>query len=84
MTIELLEKAKELKLELDKVNSEISFLQICLKDERLKYYIVEIREGPSYSSVKLDHHGMLPDFIEAILDKRIANRDALLKKFEEL
>lgn len=84
MTIELLEKAKELKFELDRVSSEISFLQNCLTDERLKYYIVEIRESPSFSSNRLDHHGMLPDFIEIILNKRIADRDALLKKFEEL
>lgn len=84
MTIELLERAKDLKCELDGVNAEISFLQSCLKDERLKYYKVEIREGTAYSGSKLDHHGLLPEFLKMILDTRLKFRDMLIKEFEEL
>ena len=84
MTIELLEKAKDLKRELDGVDAEISFLKSCLKDERIKYYKVEIREADAYSACKLDHHGLLPKFLETILATRLKYRDMLAQEFEDL
>lgn len=47
-------------------------------------WIMEIRKSKSCSLNEINHLGMFPGFLQAILSKYIAERNKLQKEFDEL
>lgn len=84
MTLESYEKAKEIVREISYIDSEIKELQSLLDGNGLSKWSMEVRPSPSFSSRSIDHCGMLPEFIQTILEKKLARYKELKKELEEL
>lgn len=84
MTLENYEKAQETVKEMKSVNSEIIELQAILNSKSLSTWRMEIRPSTSFDLRLIDHCGMLPSFIQAILEKKLEKYDELKKELEKL
>ena len=84
MTLESYEKAKEIVRKINSVDSEIKELQSLLDGNDLSKWSMEVRPSPSFSSRSIDHCGMLPEFMQTILEKKLMEYSELEKKLEEL
>ena len=84
MTLESYEKAKEIVREIFYIDSEIKELQSLLDGSDLSKWRMEVRPSGSFSSRNIDHCGMLPEFIQMILEKKLARYEELKKELEEL
>ena len=84
MTLENYEKAKEIVIEMKSVNSEIIELQAILDSKILSTWRMEIRPSTTFSLRNIDHCGMLPSFMRAILEKKLEKYDELKKELEKL
>ncbi len=83
MTIETYNKSCEIITRLNILDEEIDELKRIAKlDTTL--WIMEIRELETFPLKKINHLGMLPEFLQAILSKCIAERNKLQKEFDEL
>lgn len=84
MTLENYEKARDIVIEMKSVNSEIIELQAILDSKLLSTWRMEIRPSTSSSLRNIDHCGMLPSFIQSILEKKLEKYDELKKELEKL
>ena len=84
MTLESYEKAKEIVRKINSVDSEIKELRSLLDGNDLSKWSMEVRPSPSFSSRSIDHCGMLPEFMQTILEKKLMEYSELEKKLEEL
>ena len=84
MTLESYEKAKEIVRKINSVDSEIKELRYLLDGNDLSKWSMEVRPSPSFSSRSIDHCGMLPEFMQTILEKKLARYKELKKELEEL
>lgn len=84
MTIEDFNKAKELIVKIQSLDNNISELKNVLSTSTLQDWIMEIRPNTSCSLKHINHMGLLPDFLNEILDKHLAERDELVSKLEAL
>lgn len=83
MTLEKHNKSCEILTRLNILDEEIDRLKRIIKQDTT-LWIMEIRESKSCSLNEINHCGMLPEFLEAILAKYIAERNKLQKEFDEL
>ena len=84
MTIETHNKSCEILTRLNILDEEIEKLKRIIKQDTT-LWIMEIHESKCCSlNEKINHCGMLPEFLEAILAKYIAERNKLQKEFDEL
>lgn len=84
MTLESYEKAKEIIREINYVNNEIGKLRSLLDSGDLSKWQMEVRLFDSVQFRNIDHCGMLPEFIQTILEKKLARYKELKKELEEL
>lgn len=84
MTLESYEKAKEIVRKINSVDSEIKELRSLLDGNDLSKWSMEVRPSPSFSSRSIDHCGMLPEFMQTILEKKLMEYSELKKKLDEL
>ena len=84
MTLENYEKAQKIVRKIDSVNNEIRKLRSLLGSGDLSKWHMEVRPLGSVSSRSIDHCGMLPEFIQTILEKKLMEYSELEKKLEEL
>lgn len=84
MTLESYEKAKEIVRKIDSVNNEIKKLRSLLDSSDLSKWRMEVRPSTSFSLRSIDHCGMLPEFIQTILEKKLAKYSELKEELEEL
>ena len=83
MTIETHNKSCEILTRLKILDEEIDKLKRIVQQDTSSW-IMEIRESKSCSLNEINHFGMLPEFLQAILSKCIAERNKLQKEFDEL
>ena len=84
MTLESYEKAKEIVRKINSVDNEIKELQSLLDSSDLSKWRMEVRCSTSTLPKRIDHCGMLPEFIQTILEKKLAIYKELKKELEEL
>ena len=84
MTLENYEKAKEIIAKIDYVNDEIGELRYILDNGNLSKWRMEVRCSASTLPKRIDHCGMLPEFMQTILEKKLAIYKELKKELEEL
>ncbi len=82
MTPESYEKAKEIVREINSVDNEIKELRSLLDRCNLSEWHMEVRPFSSFRSI--DHCGMLPEFMQMILEKKLARYKELKEELEEL
>ena len=83
MTIETHNKSCEILTRLNILDKEIDELKRITKQDTT-LWLMEIRELETFPLKKINHFGMLPEFLEAILAKCIDERNKLQKEFDEL
>lgn len=83
MTIETYNKSCEILTRLKILDEEIDKLKRIVRQDT-SLWIMEIRESKSCTLNEINHFGMLPEFLQAILSKYIAERNKLQKEFDEL
>lgn len=84
MTLENYEKAKEIIAKINYINDEIRELRYLLDNSDLSKWRMEVRYSTTFSPRSIDHCGMLPEFMQTILEKKIARYKELKKELEEL
>ena len=84
MTLESYEKAKEIVRKMNSVDNEIKELHSLLDSSDLSKWRIEVRPSTTFSLRSIDHCGMLPEFIQMILEKKLMEYNELKKKLEEL
>ena len=84
MTLESYEKAKEIVRKINSVDNEIKELQSLLDSSDLSKWRMEVRPSTTFSSRSIDHCGMLPEFMQTILEKKLARYKELKRELEEL
>ena len=84
MTLESYEKAKEIVREINSVDKKIKELQSLLDSSDLSKWHMEVRPLGSVPSRSIDHCGMLPEFMQTILEKKLARYRELEEELEKL
>lgn len=83
MTLESYNKAKYIVTNINRLNEEIAELQDIMRHDT-SGWIFQVREGMSFSARSIDHYGMLPEMLQAILSKHISERKRLEDELTKL
>lgn len=83
MTIEEYSRASEIIKKLDILNDTIADLKAIMHNDPAKW-LMEVRPYASYSPKQVNHYEMLPEFLEMIYSKTIAEYEALKRELEQI
>lgn len=83
MTIDDYNKARDLVIKIDTLESEIRDLREII-DKDTSSWMMEVRPFATFSPRKINHHGLLPEFLQAVLSKQRAKLHELKKELEKL
>ena len=83
MTLESYEKARDIVIKIQSLDNAISELKNIMRNDTSKW-LLEVREGMSFSARSINHYGMLPEMLQAILSKHISERKRLVEELEKL
>ena len=83
MTIADYNKARDLVIKIDALEGEIRDLRWII-DKDTSSWMMEVRPSPACSLRKVNHRGLLPDFLQAVLSKQLAELHELKKELEKL
>lgn len=83
MTREDYEKAKDIIIEIDRLKLEISEIKDIIRND-LTRWRMEVRASQLCPLKPIDHCGMLPEFMQAILSKKLAKLMELENELERL
>ena len=83
MKLESYNEAKDIVTKIDKLDEEIAELRNIVSHDTSKW-IFQVREGMSFSARSINHYGMLPEMLQAILSKHISERKQLMNELEKL
>lgn len=83
MTIDDYRKARDLVIEIDALEGEIRGLR-AIMDKDTSSWIMEVRSSPACSLNKINHYGLLPEFLQAVLSKHLAKLHELRKELDKL
>ena len=83
MTLDSYNKAKDIVTKIYRLDEEIAELRNITSHDTSKW-IFQVREGMSFSARSIDHYGMLPEMLQAILSKHISERKQLVDELEKL
>ena len=83
MTLDSYEKARDIVVKIQSLDNAISELKNIMSHDASKW-IFQVREGMSFSARSIDHYGMLPEMLQAILSKHISERNRLVDELEKL
>ena len=83
MTLETYEKAKDLIVEIKSLDNNIDELKDIIRNNTSSWRM-EVRPSASSSLKYIHHYGLLPEFLNTILDKHLEHRDKLLKELDKL
>jgi predicted DNA-binding ribbon-helix-helix protein len=79
MTRDEYDRAPEIISELDNLRDEIENLKSILRNDT-DHWLMDVRANRSHSYQAVDHCGMLPEFLETIYSKTIAEYEALKRE----
>ena len=83
MTIDDYKKARVLIMEIDALKDEISDLKNIMQNDT-SLWVMEVRKSSSCSLNKINHCGLLPEFLQAVLSKQLAKLHELEEKLDKL
>ena len=83
MPLDSYEKARDIVVKIQSLDNAISELKNITSHDTSKW-IFQVREGMSFSARSIDHYGMLPEMLQAILSKHISERKQLVEELEKL
>lgn len=83
MTIEDYKKARDLAIKIDVLEGEISDLR-AIMDNDTSSWMMEVRQSTTCSLRKINHLGLLPEFLQAVLSKHLAKLHELKKELDKL
>ena len=83
MTIDDYNKARDLVIEMEKIQDEIYDLKDIIRNDTSRW-LMEVRPNASSSLKKVNHYGLLPEFLQAILSKHLAKLHELEKELDKL
>lgn len=83
MTLDSFEKARGITAKIYSLDEEIAELRNIVSHDTSKW-IFQVREGMSFSARSINHYGMLPEMLQAILSKHISERKRLVEELEKL
>ena len=83
MTLESYDKARDIVTNIFRLDAEIAELQNIMSHDT-STWLLEVREGASFSARRIRHCGMLPEMLQAILSKHISERKQLVDELEKL
>ena len=83
MTIDDYKKARDLVIEIDNLKGEISDLR-AIMDYNTSLWMMEVRPSTASSHNKINHYGLLPEFLQAVLSKHLAKLHELEKELDKL
>lgn len=83
MTLDSFEKARDIVIKIQSLDNAISELKNIMRNDTSKW-ILQVRAGESFSARSIEHYGMLPEMLQAILSKHISERKQLVEELEKL
>ena len=83
MTADDYNKARDLVIKIDALEGEISDLRWII-NENTSSWMMEVRPSESFCLRKINHHGLLPEFLQAALSKQHAKLHELEKELDKL
>ena len=83
MPLDSYEKARDIVVKIQSLDNAISELKNIMSHDTSKW-IFQVREGMSFSARSINHYGMLPEMLQAILSKHISERKQLMDELEKL
>ena len=83
MTIEDYKKARDLVIKIDALEGEISDLREIM-DNDTSSWMMEVRPSTASSLRKINHLGLLPEFLQAVLSKHLEKLHELKKELNKL
>ena len=83
MTIEDYKKARDLVIKIDALEGEISDLRAIMNNDTSSW-MIEVRPNTTFSLRKINHLGLLPEFLQAVLSKHLAKLHELKKELDKL
>lgn len=83
MTIEDYKKARDLVQKIDYLKGEINDLREIM-DHNTSFWRMEVRASSASSLHKINHYGLLPEFLQAVLSKCLAKLHELENELDKL
>jgi hypothetical protein len=83
MTMTDFEKARELVIKIKQLEGKIFDLKILMKNDTSTWRM-EIRSSTASSLNNINHYGMLPEFLQAVLSKHIEELHKLQSELDKL
>ena len=83
MPLDSYEKARDIVVKIQSLDNAISELKNIMRNDTSKW-LFEVRAGNSFSARHIEHYGMLPEMLQAILSKHISERNRLVDELEKL
>ena len=84
MTIEEYNKASGIITKIEALDNEIYDIKYILQTSDTAKWLMEIRPNNAHPLKTIDHEGLLPEFLNAVLSKLCEERAELKKKLEEI
>lgn len=83
MTMDDYNKASDLIIKIETINRDICILRDIIKNDT-SHWLMEVRLNTSYPLEKVNHYGMLPEFLQAVLNKHLEELHKLESELEKL
>lgn len=83
MTLDDYTKARDLVINIEKLKDEIRDLR-AIMDNNTSVWLMEVRESSAFSTRKINHCGLLPEFLQAVLSKQLAKLHELENELDKL
>ena len=83
MTIDDYKKARDLVKKIENLKGEISDLR-AIMDNDTSSWMMEVRANSSFSLRNINHCGLLPEFLQAVLSKHLAKLHELEDELDKL
>ena len=83
MTIDDFNKARGLIVQIEEIQNEIYDLKDIIRNDT-SCWLMEVRPNTAHSLKKVNHYGLLPEFLQAVLSKHLEKLHKLESELEKL
>lgn len=86
MTMDDYNKASDLVIKIKEIQDKIYDLKEIIRNNTdwLDDWLIEVRPNTAHSPKKVDHYGLLPEFLQAVLSKHLEELHKLQSELDEL
>lgn len=83
MTIDEYNKARDLMIKIEKIQGEIYDLKDIIRNDTSRW-LIEVRPNTAHPDKRINHYGLLPEFLQAVLSKQQAKLHELENELDKL